>query len=140
MYATRPKHENCTYAIFIYVLEGGGGVEVVLNLSFVWNFFINHILQSPFVQPQSPFIVFEWKYIIVLCLIIPPPPLSDKSDQNSTYLCCTWQSKRNLWKGKPWVFKQQRIMLLAPLSGDLWPSSCREWLVVSCVLLSGCVR
>lgn len=139
MYATRPKHENCTYAIFIYVLEGGGGVEVVLNLSFVWNFFINHILQSPFVHLQSPFMVFEWKYIIVLCLII-PPPLSDKSDQNSTYLCCTWQSKRNLWKGKPWVFKQQRIMLLAPLSGDLWPSSCREWLVVSCVLLSGCVR
>lgn len=51
-----------------------GGVEVVLNLSFVWNFFINHILQSPFVHLQSPFMVFEWKYIIVLCLIIPPPP------------------------------------------------------------------
>lgn len=68
--------------------RGGGWVEVVLNLSFVWNFFINHILQSPFVQPQSPFMVFEWKYIIVLCLII-APPLPDKSDQNSTYLCCT---------------------------------------------------
>lgn len=59
--------------LYLFMFWRGGGVEVVLNLSFVWNFFINHILQSPFVHFQSPFMVFEWKYIIVLCLIIPPP-------------------------------------------------------------------
>lgn len=36
------------------------------------------------------------------------------------------------------MFKQQRIVLQAPLSGDLWQSSCRERLAVSCVCMSWC--
>lgn len=34
------------------------------------------------------------------------------------------------------MFKQRRIVLQAPLSGDLWQSSCRERLAVSCVCLA----
>lgn len=125
-YTTRPKHDNCTYVLKRWL----GGEEIILNFSFVKNFFISLPLKF-------------WNGNISLSCVwsFPPlpPPLSDKSDQNSTFLCCTWQSKRNLWLRKPQVFKQQRIVLQAPLSGDLWQSSCRERLAVFCVL-SVCVR
>lgn len=79
--------------LYLFMFWRGGGIGS--ESPFVWNFFINHILQSPFVHLQSPFMVFEWKYIIVLCLIIPPPFLTNLI--RTAHTCVVHDNQREIY-------------------------------------------